>query len=173
MPFAMYYVVKTTYQNRIVTNMDNIPYELRTLVVAYDYNDITSNPAKFNPVVEEINKLYLNKKINNIYIFALSTDSIPVKEEVEKHFKDIPKDNLLIDNKTTDPLSLCTTIKDTYKLNKFLTMSYLDYLVRIGYICNSVEIYTVGYQPDTIKWATGQNMFTNILKDIAKFNFNF
>ncbi len=172
MPFAMVYIINFTYEGRIIKKSDDIPSELRTLVAAYDYSDILNNPDKFNIVANEINQLYLSKKINKIYIFAQSLDKIPVKEEVAKYFKDIPTDHLEIDVETKDPITACKQAKGIHRLSKFLILSYKENLIRMQYICNSIELYVVGYQPEELKWVKGDNILTKTLKDIAQFNFN-
>lgn len=170
LPVASALVVNEAYKERIITDSQNLPAEIRTISVVIYYNDVLNNPDSLKSLATEAEVLYNLKRVSAVYVYAIGTN--PSQEQISPYFKDVPANNLFIDLVAKDPFTFCNEVKNTYSINKTIILSYQDFLPRLNYMCNSIGIYTVGYSPSPVLSNNNEDSISKTLRDVIKANLN-
>ncbi len=168
LPFILFYSVYIGYQNRVVKEVKDLPSEITTTVIV-----TTHNVELFKQFAKSAEDLYFTRQANKIYIFILPNTSEEVlpKDKIYTFLKDIPKDNITIDNTVQDNYQVCNKISDELKLNKIFLIGTNLNLLRTSYICNNKGVYAVAFDP-VQEEIISPDAFTRIIKDIIHLNFN-
>lgn len=139
--------IYVSYKKRVIIDSSNIPIELRTAVIYFNYEDILSNSNNINQITTTALNLYQQQEIDDIFIFTSSVNqtSFPSKLDFAVLFKAIPSDKITIYTDVIHPENICNYIKTKTKINEFLFLSYPLYLISVPYQCNSLGVYVKSY----------------------------
>jgi len=175
MPAVLVLTVYRSYERRILATDDLFPEELRQMVIFIKYEDIDNNPDVVRRFAQNAADLYTSQKVYHIYVYSISVNKslFPVKDKVAHFFSTIPDSKIDINVTVKDELDICRDASTSYKLSKFILMSYRDVLIQLAYKCNASNIYTISYLPDNMHDIySGSDIFLKTLETIIRTGFS-
>lgn len=149
--FISIYSIQTSYASRVIKNDNDIPEELYNLTVVLKISDLNQGSGFWDDALQKGLDLYNSRKVKDIFIFIVNDDN-QVNFDINKinrYFKTLPESRYKVANLADSVYDVCTNLKNDFKVNKTLLITYKSYNPRIGFLCNSQNIFTAGLEIKT------------------------
>jgi len=149
--FLSIYSIQTSYASRVIKNDNDIPEELYNLTIVLKISDLNQGSGFWDDALQKGLDLYNSRKVKDIFIFIVNDDN-QVNFDINKinrYFKTLPESRYKVANLADSVYDVCTSLKDDFKVNKTLLITYKSYNPRIGFLCNSQNIFTAGLEVKT------------------------
>ncbi|MEP7103789.1 MAG: hypothetical protein ABI721_03710 [Candidatus Dojkabacteria bacterium] len=140
------YSVVASYNARIIKDDTHIPEELFNVTIVLKISDLSNASGFWNDALQKSLDLYNSRKVKDIYIFIIN-DSNQVNfdiTKINKYFKTLPESRYKVANLANTVYDVCNSLNEDFKVTKTLLITYQSYNPRIGFLCNSQNIFTAG-----------------------------
>ena len=143
--FTTHFIING-YAIKIIRDPELLPVEFSDTVVLFNNNDPLDIRTK---LLNSSLDLYQQRKIKRIFVFSiLKNDLLNDSEDNYRNiFNDIPAGKVVYNFKTRNISDVCTVSESDIKLSKFILLSYRSYNIRGMFVCNSNDLYVLGFQP--------------------------
>lgn len=138
------YSIQTSYSYRVIKADDAIPEELSNLTIVLRISDLNMGSGFWDDALQKGLDLYNSRRIKDIYIFIINDDNQVNYDinKINKYFKTLPESRFKVANLSDTVYDVCTELKTDFKVNKTLLITYKNYNSRIGFLCNSLNIFS-------------------------------
>ncbi len=142
------YSIQTSYSARVIKKDDDIPEELYNLTIVLKISDLNQGSGFWDDALQKGLDLYNSRKVKDIFIFIVNDDNQINFDinKINKYFKTLPESRYKVANLSNSVYDVCTGLKGDFKINKTLLITYKSYNTRIGFLCNSENVFTAGLE---------------------------
>ncbi|MFS8130689.1 MAG: hypothetical protein ACMG57_01790 [Candidatus Dojkabacteria bacterium] len=142
------YSINTSYTSRIIKKDDDIPEELYNLTIVLKISDLNQGSGFWDDALQKGLDLYNSRRVKDIFIFVVNDDNQINYDinKINKYFKTLPESRYKVANLSNSVYDVCTELSGDFKVNKTLLITYKSYNPRIGFLCNSENIFTAGLE---------------------------
>lgn len=149
--FLSIYSIETSYASRVIKKDEDIPEELYNLTVVLKISDLNQGNGFWDDALQKGLDLYNSRKVKDIFIFIVNDDNQVNFDitKINRYFKTLPESRFKVANLSESVYDVCTGLKNDFKVTKTLLITYKSFNPRIGFLCNSENIFTAGLQITT------------------------
>ncbi|MEO6728619.1 MAG: hypothetical protein ABIM99_01730 [Candidatus Dojkabacteria bacterium] len=142
------YSIQTSYASRVIKKEEDIPEELYNLTIVLKISDLNQGSGFWDDALQKGLDLYNSRKVKDIFIFIVNDDNQVNFDinKINKYFKTLPESRYKVANLADSVYDVCTSLKSDFKVNKALLITYKTYNARIGFLCNSENVFTAGLE---------------------------
>lgn len=166
------YSILASYNSRIIKQEDKIPEELSNVTIVLKISDLNQGSGFWDDALQKGLDLYNSRRVKDIFIFIIN-DANQVNfdiNKINKYFKTLPESRYKVANLSNTVYDVCNSLKEDFKVSKTLLITYNSYNPRIGFVCNSQNIFTAGLFVKT-EYADSPVSFNELLSDILYVSF--
>lgn len=142
------YSIETSYAARVIKSDNDIPEELYNLTIVLKISDLNQGSGFWDDALQKGLDLYNSRKVKDIFIFIVNDDNQVNFDinKINKYFKTLPESRYKVANLSDSVYDVCTGLKGDFKVNKTLMITYRSYNSRLGFLCNSQNVFTAGLE---------------------------
>jgi hypothetical protein len=162
-----YVSVNISYQNRITSNLEDIPDYLNTSIIVINGEAIEADSNSYTQIVRILSGLYKTRIINKIVFYVLNPSSdTNYKNLIDTSLKDVLAENITVDLGQTTLYNICV---DTVEKRNYRSLVFSDTanMIRLLYNCNDIGVYYLGFSPNKevrYNWISIRNFLEDFLK---------